>query len=189
MALSNTKVHEIAQVIVDAIRAVPPGRPPGHGRHCVDFVCYWFSSQGWAPWQIKDLDAVAMVAQTAAADEAWAPHGCGPDTWHPDWKRINEAAIELEVQPKRPSTSKALKPVPTPVVRGWLKAAREGGGAFRPRGWGRDFTIDNLVAEMSQRPDRQAPTKEDRRVARREKAQAARRSRQSFKRPPGWRES
>jgi len=187
MALSDCKARKIARVIVDAVRAVDVRLRWHPDRHYVDFVCYWFSSQGWTPWQIKDLDAVALVAQTAVLDGVrFIPPSRGPETWHPDWRRIAEVGSELAAV-KPPSTSKALNAVPTPVVRVWLQAARLGGGMFRPRGWGRDFTIENLVAELSQRPDRQAPTKEQRRAARREKAREAHQARQGFKRPPGWR--
>ena len=54
----------------------------------------------------------------------------------------------------------------------WLKVARShrGSGEFIPAGWSRSFTIDNLVAELSQRADRYDYSKPALKKKRQEKA-------------------
>jgi len=56
--------------------------------------------------------------------------------------------------------SRALHLVPTRQLRAWLRKARTHcwNGEFTPAGWGRSFTIDNLTAELSLRPDKDVPT-------------------------------
>ena len=49
------------------------------------------------------------------------------------------------------SPTVVLCDVPTKQLRAWLKKARKDGGAIRPSGWQRDFTVANLTAELARR--------------------------------------
>jgi len=180
-SLSKKKAREIATVIVQAIHQVDRGSVRRwDDRQHIDFTCYWCSSQGWVPWHVSDLDAVALVARTIAQDRRvfgvqQLPVTGQPETWNTGWVTIREIAYALIAEPsKKPSTSTALKPVPTERLKRWLDAARRDGGPygeFRPAGWGRSFTVANLTAELSTRPDRHTvPDTKQRKVIRQKRA-------------------
>lgn len=54
---------------------------------------------------------------------------------------------------KKTTTSTALHDVPERQLRAWMRKARAHGGVHHPHGWGRDFTIANLSAELARRRD------------------------------------
>ncbi len=49
------------------------------------------------------------------------------------------------------TTSTALHDVPEAQLRSWMSKARRDGGAYKPTGWGREFTIANMSAELARR--------------------------------------
>lgn len=53
------------------------------------------------------------------------------------------------MEPQRP-----LEEVPTRQLRAWIRKARERGMGLRPPGYGRDFSVAQLSAELALRPDR-----------------------------------
>ena len=66
--------------------------------------------------------------------------------------------------------------VPTKALLAWLRSARthKGSGFYHPPGWGREFSIANLTAELSQRYDRYDYSKPARKKARQQLAKEKR---------------
>ena len=84
---------------------------------------------------------------------------CGRDhEAHANSQCLFQSTAFVSADPKAGRTT-SLMAVPTRRIERWLRTARSHRhfNSFQPRNWGRDFSIANLVAELSQRADRTPP--------------------------------